>query len=126
MNRTHQLVGSALALVVVAGVACSDDTGPSASHPGGSIARTVPLGARPFGIAVSSAGAVLVTQLDAAHVTRFDLAGDSIATVAVGNIPTDVTFSPDGSTAYDTDQGDGAITRINVATNTATDTAAFG
>ncbi len=126
MNRTHQFVGSALALALLAGPACSDDTGPSVTHPGASIAHTSPLGARPFGIAVSSGGAVYVTQLDSAQVTRFDLSGDWIAAVAVGSVPTDVTFSPDGKTAYDTDQGDNSVTRIAVATNTASGTTVLG
>ena len=113
--------GTAVILALLVASACDNSTNPSAPiHPAGAISQTTPLGGRPYGAAISSAGVVYVTQLDSATVTRFSLHGDLVAAVAVGLVPTDVTFSQDGNTAYATDQLDSDVDRIAVSSGTAT------
>jgi YVTN family beta-propeller protein len=74
------------------------------THPAGRIAATLRSGGRPFGVAVSRTGTVYCTLLDAASLVRTTLRADSLASVPVDQVPTDVAFSPDGSWAYVTNQ----------------------
>jgi YVTN family beta-propeller protein len=103
-------------LSLVAG--CAGSVEPNLSdftHPGGTL-TTVALSSRPFGIAVSAEGTMFATRLDAAAVTRFEVAsGARTADIGVGSVPTDVAFSPDGRFAYVTNQGSGNIGVIEVA-----------
>jgi YVTN family beta-propeller protein len=84
-------------------------------HPEGQLIGSTPLGARPFGVAVSRTGVVYVTQLDAATVTPLDTTLRAAAPIAVGNVPTGVTFSPRGDVAYVTNQWSESVGVIDVA-----------
>jgi YVTN family beta-propeller protein len=89
------------------------------THPQGVVGSTVELGSRPFGAAVSSQGAVLITQLDAATVARGTLSGQTLGTsIAVGAVPTDVTVDAAGAYAYVTNQFSSNIGVIDLGTNT--------
>ena len=86
--------------------------------PEGNIVATKPLGARPFGLAINQAGRTYITQLDAASTVRMDLPSfDFGPAVAVGLVPTDVTFNPAGTKAYVADQFSQGVSVIDVATN---------
>jgi len=88
-------------------------------RPAGTSVTTVALGERPYGVAVSPAGVVYVSRLDAAALSRTDLPATAFgATASVGNVPTDVAFDPTGTTAYVTNQLDAALGIVDVATNT--------
>src|SRR5207302_1088799 len=72
----------------------------------------------PFAVAVSPAGVVYVTQSYAASAVRADLPSTTFsAPFPVGYLPSQVRMSPDGRTAYVSNQDDGTVTFINVATN---------
>jgi YVTN family beta-propeller protein len=89
------------------------------THPQGVVGATVELGSRPFGAAVSSQGAVLITQLDASSVARGTLLGQTLGTsIAVGAVPTDVTVDAAGTFAYVTNQFSSNIGVIDLGTNT--------
>jgi YVTN family beta-propeller protein len=89
------------------------------THPQGVVGSTVELGSRPFGAAVSSQGAVLITQLDAATVARGTLSGQTLGTsIPVGAVPTDVTVDAAGAYAYVTNQFSSNIGVIDLGTNT--------
>ena len=89
------------------------------THPQGVVGSTVELGSRPFGVAVSPQGAVLVTQLDAATVARGTLSGQTLGTsIAAGSVPTDVTVDAAGNYAYVTNQFSSNIGVIDLGTNT--------
>lgn len=91
---------------------------PSATHPLGEVLDSVPVTARPFGLAVSSAGVVYVARLDADSLGRADLPSRVFSAAAkVGRTPSHVTFNPAGTTAYSSNQGDQDISVVNVATN---------
>ena len=74
------------------------------THPAGMLGSTLQSRGRPFGIAVSITGIVYCTLLDAASLVRTTLQAESPTTVPVGQVPTDVAFSPDGAWAYVTNQ----------------------
>ena len=91
-------------------------------RPAGTDVTTRPLTGRPYGVAVSRAGVVYVTRLDAALLTRIDLPVIAFSgSVAVGAAPTDVAFDPTGARAYVTNQGSQHVGVVNVATNTQID-----
>jgi YVTN family beta-propeller protein len=116
---------SATALLIFA-VACSSateptpggtNTNPNATHPAGNVTAVVPVPFRPFGVALSGTTA-LVTQLDAAQVTRVDVAlGQVIDVIHVGNVPTGVTYLSGGATAAVTNQADDNIGFIDLASH---------
>jgi YVTN family beta-propeller protein len=114
-----------LSLVLLAAGCASDPTSASPSlagtsdllvHPVGNIVATTPLGARPFGAAISSAGGVvLVTQLDASTVAKGPLSAATLPTpIAVGLIPTNVKFDDTRETAFVTNQFDQSVGFIRV------------
>jgi YVTN family beta-propeller protein len=85
---------------------------------------SVSLGSRPFAVAVSSADVTYVTQIDIASAVRADLPSTTFsAPFAVGGLPSQVRISPDGQTAYVSNQDSGTITFVHVATNEAFGTA---
>ena len=74
------------------------------------------LGMRPFGVAVSRQGLVFITQLDAAQMTIGDLRSRTVGgSIAVGSVPTGVTFSREGDVAYVTNQYSGNVGVVKVA-----------
>ena len=119
--RVRELVAFAGGLIGVAGLACSDPTGPEGTHPEGIIERTDPLAARPYGAAVSRSDVVYLTQLDNQRLSRIDLPelGES-GSAAVGSIPTDVSFNSAGTRAYVANQFSSSVGIVDVGTNTQT------
>lgn len=96
-------------------------------HPSGTSRVDAPETGRPFAVRASSNDVLLVGEQDNNRLGRYDLpSSTSTVNVAVGNDPTDVNFSPDGSTAYVTNQGGGTLGVIDVATNTQTSTVNIG
>lgn len=93
------------------------------SHPNGNVGGQLPLNGSPWGVDVSISGVVYVTQLFTNQVAVSSIRAQTIsAEIGVGSIPTAVAFAPDGRTAYVTNQLDGALGVINVATRTQTAT----
>ena len=91
-------------------------------RPAGNVVSATLLGDRPYGVAVSQAGVVYVTQLDAARLSRATLPDTTFPTgVAVGVAPTDVAFDPTGTRAYVTNQLSRSVGIVDVATNTQID-----
>ena len=88
------------------------------SHPGLGSVDSVALDGTPFAVAVSPSGVVYVTQALAASAVRADLPSTTFsAPFPVGYLPSQVRMSPDGRTAYVSNQDEGTVTFINVATN---------
>jgi YVTN family beta-propeller protein len=87
------------------------------THPAGiRAARVTGLTGRPFGVGISSAGVVYVTQQDANAVARFSLS-DLVprASIPVGSDPGDVVFTRAGATAFVSGFEDGSLHAIDVA-----------
>lgn len=94
------------------------NTNPNATHPAGNITATVPVPSRPFGVALSGTTA-LVTQLDAAQITRVDVAlGQVIDVIHVGSVPTGVTYLAGGTAAAVTNQFDNNVGFIDLLSRT--------
>jgi YVTN family beta-propeller protein len=91
------------------------------THPNGTIITALRIGGRPFGIGVSRSGIVYSTLLDAGSLARTRLAGDSLTTIAVAAVPTDVSFSPAGNRAFVTNQHARTIGIVDTRTHTQTD-----
>jgi YVTN family beta-propeller protein len=88
------------------------------AHPAGVVATQTSLDGRPFGVAVSEQGDVLVTQLDAATVARGALPGTALGTsIGVGAVPTDIEVDRTGTYAYVTNQFSSNVGVIDLATN---------
>jgi YVTN family beta-propeller protein len=82
----------------------------------------VPLSARPYALAINDCGIVYAPRLDAASAARFELpATTPTAQVAVGTIPTDVSFDRAGTRAFVSNQG-GSVSVIDVASNSVAQT----
>lgn len=116
---------STLVVALCAGAACSKsatEVGPTVfTHPQGIVLDSVPVSARPFGLAVSANDVLYVARLDADSLGRGDLPSTAVAPSAeVGTTPSHVAFNPAGTTAYASDQGSRDVSVVNVATNTAT------
>jgi YVTN family beta-propeller protein len=88
------------------------------THPSGKVFASLRSSGRPFGIAVSRNDIVYCTLLDAAQLVRTSPVADSMTTVEVGDVPTDVAFSPAGNWAYVTNQAARTIGVVDTRTNT--------
>jgi YVTN family beta-propeller protein len=76
----------------------------------------VPVGLRPYGLAVTASGLVYTSQLDGRSVTRVQVGATAPSgVVSVGETPTDVTFDPSGAVALVTNQFDPSVGIIDVA-----------
>jgi YVTN family beta-propeller protein len=95
------------------------------AEPNGPVPRAA-LAGRPFALAVSPAGVVYVTLLDASHVARLDLSGAVTGTATVGATPSSLVFDGAGERVYVGDQGGRSIHVIDVATNRVVDSLPFG
>jgi YVTN family beta-propeller protein len=83
-----------------------------------SVVATIAVPGSAYGIDVSSAGVVYATLASGSHLARISLATRSLVdTVPVGSAPTGVAFSPDGATAYVTNQLSGTLGVVDVATD---------
>ena len=121
------------ALMLTALGACArDSTSPlngtaRRTHPAGTLYARTMLTGRPFGVAVSTAGTVYVTRLDADSLARFDLPDTTLrAGVRVGLVPTDVAFDPAGATAFVSNQFDGTLGIVSTSGNTQVATVSLG
>jgi YVTN family beta-propeller protein len=93
-------------------------------HPARAAVDSVALAGTPFAVAVSPSGVLYVTQAYMASAVRADLPSTTFsAPFPVGDLPSQLRMSPDGRTAYVSNQDAGTITFINVATNQAFGTA---
>ena len=130
MSSTHPTVRRTATLLLLVAAACSSstepkppggtNTNPNATHPAGNLAATVPIPFRPFGVALSGTTA-LVTQLDAAQITRVDVvAAQVLDVIHVGNVPTGVAYLASGTTAAVTNQFDDNIGFIDLASRSQT------
>ena len=82
---------------------------------------------RAHAAAISSGNVAYVTQLDLNLVSRIDLSTHKATdSIAVGSIPTGVTFNAAGTRAYVTNQYSSTVSVINVSTNTVIDQIAIG
>lgn len=130
MASAHPSAFRTLSLLLCFASACSSstepttpggtNTNPNATHPAGNVAATVPIPFRPFGVALSGTTA-LVTQLDAAQVTRVNVvAGQVIDAIQVGQVPTGIAYLAGGATAAVTNQFDDNIGFIDLASKSQT------
>lgn len=98
------------ALLIVS--ACQSSTEPGQQpvrHPLGVVTDSIPIGLRPYGIAMSGPFAI-VTQLDGAQVVRLDAANSRVLdSVRVGNVPTGIRYLSNATSAAVTNQMDGTI-----------------
>src|SRR4030081_775814 len=101
-------------VVVAQASACSSSAVTLPPTPVGEIRESVPLSARPYGLAVAGKSA-FVTQLDTATVTRLALSepASTQSRLAVGAIPTGVAVTPDGGLMLVASQ-DGSVGLIHV------------
>ena len=129
MAAAHPSAFRTLSLLLGFASACSSSTeptpggtnkNPNVTHPAGNVTATVPVSSRPFGVALSGTTA-LVTQLDAAQVTRVDVvAGQVIDAIPVGQVPTGIAYLAGGATAAVTNQFDNDIGFIDLASKSQT------
>jgi YVTN family beta-propeller protein len=100
------------AIVVVALLACGD----SGTEPAGDVRREVEGG--PYGLDVRG-DVALVTLAGRSAVVRLALPGlRPVATIIVGDVPTQVAFGPTGNTAYVTNQFSRSLGILDLASNT--------
>ena len=96
-------------------VQCPDD------QPDGVPAGRTQVTERPFGVDVSALGAVYIARLDS-DVARGTVPLDSLdGTIAVGSTPRDVAFSPDGATAYVTNEFSSSVSVVDASTHATVD-----
>lgn len=111
------------AVVATAGAATTSRVVGVTGRPSGNTRQFVGVANRPFGLAVSGSQA-LVTQLDAGTVTRLNISGaPSIAgLIAVGSVPTGISVTPNGATAFVSNQGEFTIGVLDIASSRQTKT----
>ena len=119
----------AVAILVVAPLLPGCATGPlepTRTHPAGAIVASPRLGERPYGVAVSGAGVVLVTRGDAATVSLARLPDPAFTdAVAVRLVPTDVAFNRAGTRAFVTNQHSQQVGVVDVARGLQVDSIVF-
>jgi len=127
-----------LAALVVTGLTLQCDSEPSAPDPGIPLFATHPdlsdddsvnLGGMPFAAAISPTNVVYVTRATADSVARTVLPNITFPTqFPIGDLPSQVRISPNGQTAYVSNQGTGGgggtstVRFVNVSSNTVFDT----
>lgn len=120
--RRMYATGSVLAVLA----ACSHATGPAGStltHPAGTPVSPAAVGARPFGVAISSQDVALVGRQDVPFLQRSALPSTAFAdSVRVGSDPDDIAFNSTGSRAYSTNLAGQTLNVIDIARGLAIDT----
>ena len=87
-------------------------------QPADALSSRIPVSGGTYGIDVSSTGVVYGTVASGSSLVRLSLTPPSLVrSVAVGFTPTGVAFSPDGATAYVTNQASRTLGVVNVATD---------
>lgn len=114
---------------VIAG-ACSQSTSPQpspATHPAGNAVSPAPLvGARPFGVAISSKDVVLVGRQDVPFLQRTSLPSLGFSdSVRVGVDPDDIAFNSTGTRAYVTNLAGQTLSIIDVTAGATIDSITF-
>jgi YVTN family beta-propeller protein len=95
----------------------------SPGHPVGTSVVAVPLGSRPYGVAVSGTGAAWVSQFDTDSVVAIDPFGGTVTTkFSVGSGPIDMVFKTGATLAYVANYNDQSVGLVNSATLTQTTT----
>ncbi len=106
----------------------NDDTVAVISTSTNKVIRTIPVGDRPRGIAISPDGnEAYVANAGDNTVSVIDTDTKKVvATIAVGDAPQGMAFAPDGATAYVTNMKDNTVSVLDAATRTQTTTIAVG
>ncbi len=106
--------GLVLTLLALGSADCSDNAVAPAIG-ADSITATIPVTSGTYGIAVAPNGAVYATRVTGNTMARISLSTLSVVgSVTVGAVPTGVAFSPNGATAYVTNQLDQNLGVVNV------------
>jgi YVTN family beta-propeller protein len=101
-------------------------SGVSAHHPSLQHVDSVPLGGGPFAVAISPAGIMYVTELDGGMAARALVGNDQFGDVdPVGPLPSQIRMSPDGATAFVSNQNAQTVTYLDVARNMAVGSASI-
>lgn len=88
------------------------------THPDGSSSTTVPLGGRPYHVAVSWTGVTYAALIGSSMLRRGNLATMTFGpTVEVGSTPPHVVFTPDQQRVYATLQYGRGVAAVDVGTN---------
>ena len=85
------------------------------------VVKTIPVGSKPFGVAVTPDGSkIYIANSGDDTVSVINTATNTVigSAIAVGTDPVGVAVTPDGKTVYVTNQGDGTVSVIDTATNT--------
>lgn len=92
----------AIAAFLLSACSTTPQSSPAPPAPGARSIEKISQGGGPYGVAVSSAGVVYVTALDIHQLGRYDLPSHALSNdpVQTNLSPTDVAFTPDGSTAF--------------------------
>jgi YVTN family beta-propeller protein len=116
VSRSIPRILSLLAVLsAAASLACNVATTP-APLGAGAITATIPVPGGTYGIDISRNSIVYATVASSSHLAHISLLTLAlIDTVKVGAAPTGVTFSPDGGTAYVTNQTSRTLGVVNVA-----------
>lgn len=130
MRHTFWSLTAAAFVLTYAAAACSDASGPNSGlvladttadddPPPVPMVDRVRLGGRPYGVAISAAGATYVTQLDYDQLARADLPLQTFRPAAfTEGVPTDVAFNATGTRAYVANQYSQSISVIETDNNT--------
>jgi YVTN family beta-propeller protein len=86
--------------------------------------KTIGVGHRPFGVAISPNGRYsYVTNSDSHSVSVIKTSTNTaVKVLGVGHIPMGVAISPNGNTAYVANYGSGTVSVIDTSTNTVVNT----
>jgi len=88
------------------------------THPGLAIKDSIPLDGIPFAVAIAKSGLTYVTQTGIGSGARMELPDTAFsASFSVGDMPSQVRFSPDGRTAYFANQDARTISVVAVVSN---------
>ena len=93
----------------------------SPGHPLGTSVVAVPLGSRPYGVAMSNSGAAWVSRFDTDSVATVDPFGGTVTGgFAVGSGPIDVVFKPGATVAFAANYWSQTVSLINTVTQVQT------
>ena len=116
---TGRLPTASLTLLLICSAGCNKSTTGRTPPPvlgADSLTATIPVPGGPYGIAVAGNGAVYATIPGRGVLARISLSTLSVVrSVTVGAVPTGVAFTPNGATAYVTNQLDGNLGVVDVA-----------
>ena len=89
------------------------------TSPSVAITRTIAVAGQPYGMDINKSGTTLyVAMYDKAAVYVYDLGKDTFVSVPVGQVPVQVTLTPDGKFLYVANSGSDTVSIINTQNNT--------